>query len=804
MNYRLFPFLFLLLFSKGSYSQDKTVTYYHDPASVPPDLVVSLRHMTAEVSFRPEENTVIGHTEFTFIPNRYTTDSIVFYTPDFTIRSVSVEGRETKWKLQDKSLVIYPPPSLLEYGKESSLKIDYEARPLNGLIYFIGWRPEEAGKRKEIWAHRPHGWLPYMDGRITVDMYVRFDSAYKVFSNGEKMEVADNGDGTKRWHYRMAKDHPFFSTALVIGDYDYMESRSKGGVPMEFWYYRGQENKVKTTYQYSEDMMDFLEKELGAKYPYPVYRQAPVIDYMYGAMETTTSTIFGDFMLIDRGAFWQRNYINTNAHELTHQWFGNCISHLVNADVWLTESFATYYAKMFEKAEFGEDHYENIKNDEYQLVMNAAKNNNYPVGSSMGGVARIYQKGSLVMGMLRYVMGDREFRDAVTYYFDHHAFSNVETNDFIRSVYEAGHKPYDWFFNEWILHGGEPEYRVSYAVNDDISGNRSTLFTVTQVQETNDLVGLFRMPIVFEVHYTDGTSDRVKEWIENKVHEVNVPNPGEKTIDFTLFDPGREVLKKVDFTRSFDELAAQALRAENMIDRYDALVALRDYPIERKRDLLLDCFSREHFHLTKAEIVSQLSEDRSPAAIALFRTALSDSDATVRKAVLKNITPVPDALRTTFEKALNDTSYLNVELALDNLGRSFPGQVSRFLRLTGSQEGWRGKNIRMKWLELALLHGQKKYYHELTVYTGPEYEFETRMNALSVAKRLNYCTGEIIRNAVSAYLHWNPKLSAVGKEVLVYFAGQDAWRTMILDYIHGRSWTSDEQSRLDALRDNLN
>jgi aminopeptidase N len=155
----------------------------------------------------------------------------------------------------------------------------------------------------------------------------------------------------------MAKDQPYFSTSLVIGDYDYKTSRSAGGVPLEFWYYHGQEDKVNSTYQYTEAMMDFLEKETGVKYPYPLYREAPVIDYMYGAMETTTSTVFGDFIFIDPHAFWQRNYINTNAHEMTHQWFGNCIAHLVNKDVWLTESFATYYAKIFEKSIFGKEYY---------------------------------------------------------------------------------------------------------------------------------------------------------------------------------------------------------------------------------------------------------------------------------------------------------------------------------------------------------------------------------------------------------------------------------------------------------------
>jgi hypothetical protein len=61
----------LLLFSSISFSQDKTVTYYQDGASNPPDLVISLKYLRAEVSFEPAGNLVYGNAEFTFTTNRY-------------------------------------------------------------------------------------------------------------------------------------------------------------------------------------------------------------------------------------------------------------------------------------------------------------------------------------------------------------------------------------------------------------------------------------------------------------------------------------------------------------------------------------------------------------------------------------------------------------------------------------------------------------------------------------------------------------------------------------------------------------
>jgi aminopeptidase N len=754
-------------------AQEKTVTYYADPAGVPPDLPISIKHLTSHVSFQPEKNLVSGTAEFTFISNRQQIDSILFHAPGFDVSSVKINNAAVKFHQSGTNLVIDPGSSIdmpsrikRHTSPESSILITYTATPLSGPIYFIGWQPEEAGKRKQVWAHRPHGWIPYMDGRITVDMFITFDKNYKVFSNGERLDVRDNTDGTKTWHYAMKKDHPFFSTALVIGDYNYASGKTSRGLPLEFWYYPDMPDRIATTYMYTERMFDYLEKELDFNYPYPLYREAPVIDYMYGAMETTTSTVFGDYMQISPRAWWQRNYVNVNAHELAHQWFGNCVAHFVNRDVWLTESFATYYAKMFERSLYGEDYYQNIRNDEMRLVFEAAKKNDYPVGGSQGGVQRIYQKGSLVLEMLKDVMGDRAFQDAIHNYLVKYAFGYAETNDFVRCVYEASGKPYNWFFEQWILRGGEPEYLVKDSVSEDSLGNRYTLFKVWQVQKINELNGLFKMPVEIEVHYQDGTSDRLKTWIEKQYTEVPVPNPKKKPVSFLLFDPNRRILKKSVFVQPFDRLVAQARQAGNMIDRYDAWVALRPEPVAKKSELLISSFGKESFWLIRSELLQQLASDHSPESVEIFRQALLDKDANVRKTALTSLNPVPDLLQSTVEGLLYDSSYLNVEYALEALCASFPKSVDHYLELTQDMEGWRGKNIRMMWLAVALTHGKMEYLPELISYCGPKYEFETRINAFILLKKMKYSDDETKMFAEAASKHWNNKLSNVAKDYL--------------------------------------
>jgi aminopeptidase N len=767
----ILAFCFFLLPVTALRGQEKTVTYYLDPASTPADLPITLHHLKAWVSFVPEKNMVNGKAEFTFTWNRPQSasqhDTIVFHTPGFVIHSVTLDSLPVTYRQAGPSLIIYPQPvSPRSASRSPSFRITYTATPSAGYIYFIGWRPDETGKRKQIWAHRPHGWIPYMDGRITVDMFVTFDHKYKVFSNGERYGIHDNKDGTKTWHYTMKKDHPFFSTALVIGDYNYTRGKTARGVPLEFWYYPDMSDRISTTYRYTERMFDFLEKELQFNYPYPLYREAPVIDYMYGAMETTTSTVFGDYMQITPRSWWQRNYVNVNAHELAHQWFGNCIAHLVNKDVWLTESFATFYAKLFEKKIYGEDYWQNIRNDEMNLSFEAAKKNDYPVGGSQGGVQRIYQKGSLVLEMLRNLMGEEQFRKAVNLYLSKYAFGYAETSDFIRCVYDAGSKPYNWFFDQWILRGGEPDYLVTDSVSVDSTGLNYTVFRVRQVQPVTELQGLFRMPVCFEVHYTDGSYDSLVSWIEKQETFVKVPNPQKKSVDYLLFDPNRTILKKVTFIQSSDRLKAQALNAKNMIDRYDALVSLRKVPLSHKLDALSQVYARETFHLTKSEILFQIEGDTTPPSLEIKQKTLKDALALVRKSALLVLNPVPINLKTTVEAMLYDSSFVNVELALHDLCRSFPDQLDRYLDQTKDMEGWRGKNIRMKWLGIALGAGKREFLPEVIEYCSPRYEFETRMNAFNLLKDLAYHDEKTMEYAEQAANHWNNKLSAVAKEYL--------------------------------------
>jgi aminopeptidase N len=788
----------LMIFTLSAFAQEKTTTYLYDPGAVSQEKIIDITHLKAELTINPYDTLVDGRIAFIFLPLRDQTDSVIFYAPDIIFSSVEIPGIEISYKKIGDNLVVQNlSKGMLIKDNKYEIRMDYSSRPLYDL-FFIGWNDPAQRQNRQIWAHRPFHWLPYYGDRLTTDVSITFDGKFKVMTNGVRESVKENSDGTKTWQYKMFKEHPFFSTCLVIGDYKFLEMKTSEGLPLELWYYSWQDDHAEPTYRYTPQMFDFFNEEFGLEYPYELYREAPVEDYLYGAMETTTSTVFGDYLAVDERGFDGRNYVNVNAHELAHQWFGNCLSHQKNCDVWLTESFATYYAKIFEKEVFGEDYYQWVRLQEFDEALEASKKDQFPVGHSRGGRARWYPKGSLALDMLRDVLGNDGFKASISHYTHHHAFSEVETSELISSIYQVTGQPVEWFFEQWVKRGGEPRYDVGFRIGRCIDGKMQTVISVIQAHSRNELTGCFRMPVTFEVYYADGSSDRKTQWIEEEFTEVVIDNPGEKAVSFVLFDPGRKILKTVSFPKTFGELSSQVLQAPHMIDRYDALVAMRDYTLEQKETVLLDAWNKESFHLTRVEILKQLFTE-SGKYENIFKEAINDPDPLVRRAALENAGMVPESLKSEVEKLLADISYINVEKALDLLCRSFPHDVTRYMEITKNEKGWRGINIRMKWLEIAIQAGRLEFLAEITEYAGPTFEFETRINAFILLKKLNYLDDKSAYYLVDGYLYWNYKVSNAAKDALIYFYQQSKHKSMIDGIIQDERLSAEEKAKVEKL-----
>lgn len=773
-----------------------------DDNQAPREHPLDMQHMRLELSFEPQKGLVKGKVTHFFTPLQAKVDSFFLDGPGIIIKEAKLNGKNIRFQNSSSGITFYPEKSLT-WGSKDSLNITYEAYPKKG-IYFIGWNDPKNISRKQIWTQGQgidnRHWIPCYDelnDKLTTETIITFDSKYKVLSNGKKIAERKNKDGTTTWHYRMTHPHTTYLVMLAIGEYDVQTSKSKNGVIINNWYYPDWKNRNEATFRYTEQMMDFFENEIGVPYPWEQYSQVPVQDFMYGAMENTTATIFGDFSCVDERSFLDKNYVGTNAHELAHQWFGDLITAWSTKHHWLQESFATYYSLLFDKEAFGKDYFDWGRRIAINAALNATKTNLYPVAHSLGGSTRHYPKGAIVLDMLSYVVGRESYNKAIKHYLTKHKYQNVNSDDLLMAFHETLGLSLDWFWEQWIYKGGEPAYHVSF---DDITSNgkRFTLFNVSQVHPMNEFCGLFKMPIQFEVHYKDGSKDSLKVIIENFYHQVKIPNTSNKEIAFVLFDAEGKIMKSVTFEKPLQMLLEQAAKAPHLLDRYDAVVALRNYPLDKKINLFKELMAKEKFHAIKGEIVYQVANNTDLESFEIIKMALNDKEASVRKSVIQNINKIPESLILEFEKLLSDSSYETITIALEKLYHQFPEQRIKYLELTEKTYGTRGLNVRIKWLELSAPKNNNAML-ELISYTSQSYEFTTRKNAMEALQRLNFFDEILIENITQAMLSFNTRLANPAAEVLKHFYNQNNYKLIIESFIERSNYSIEEKNNLKRM-----
>jgi aminopeptidase N len=794
---RLHFLLAFLTFTISVTAQNSYRSYLKD-ATAYREHSLDITKMRVEVSFVPEKGLVKGKVTHSFTVLQKQVDSVFFDGPEINIKTATLNNQSLAFT-KVKTGVWVKPATPLKWDETGNIVFEYEATPRKG-IYFIGWNvPENTEKnpfavRKQIWTQGQgvdnRYWIPMyddMNDKFITETAITFDKSYEVLSNGLLKKKTTNKDNTVTWQYAMSKPHAGYLLMLGIGKYSIKKTKSGKGVPMNLYYYPEFADRAEPTYRYSEKMVDFLERETGIAYPWESYSQIMVQDFLYGAMENTTATIFGDFFNVDERAYKDRNYVGVNCHELTHQWFGDYITARDWRDTWLQESYATYYPKQFAKEIYGADEYNWQRRGEQNSAIDASKKDLNPIRHTNAGSARNYPKGSNVISMLSYVLGEEQWKRALNHYLKTHAYANVETNDLQQAIQDKLGKDMSWFFDEWVLKGGEPQYTVRYEDVMKANGSRYTEIAVEQTHQRNEVVGLFKMPIVFEVNYTDGTKDSITEWIEDAFKTVKIDNKKHKEIAFVLFDPNSQVIKIVNFKKPFDELEAQVLKAPYMLDRYDALVALKETPLAEKRDLLMEVYKKETFAQMKAEVINQLVNDEASAAE--LQKIFSQSASAPKLAAIKNYNGTNQSWKQTFVNALQDSSYDVVQASLEKLCKQYPAEAAQYLEATKTVYGM-NNGVNIKWCELAVNNNINKTENtnRLVYYASNAWEFRTRNNAFSSLKAVGYCDEKLVANLFDAMLNTNSRLATPASQLAEALVQQTANKNMFTGYYKSKTW----------------
>ncbi|WP_396154720.1 M1 family metallopeptidase [Flavobacterium macrobrachii] len=391
---------------------------------------VDFKTAKGNISVDVNQKKVFGTVNYVF-EVKESIDTIKIDAQKMTFSDVKINKKSVKYSNSGKTLNLFEG---FKKGK-NTLTFYYEAFPKQ-TMYFVDKRQVWTQGQGKYTSH----WFPSFDDvneKVIFNMTVSFDENYNVIANGFLKKVVSHkvtNGAYKVWYYEMKKPMSSYLLALVIGDFYNKIIASKSGIPLQFFIQPKDTAKFEPTYRHSKQIFDYLEKEIGYNYPWKLYKQVPVEDFLYAGMENTTCTIFAQDFVVDEIGFNDRNYINVNAHELAHQWFGDLVTAKSGKHHWLQEGFATYYALLAEKEIFGDDYFNHQLYRNSLQLRNAAKTDTIPVMNEKASSLSFYQKGAWALHFMREKIGAKLFQKAVQNYLKKYQFKNVETSDFLAEV----------------------------------------------------------------------------------------------------------------------------------------------------------------------------------------------------------------------------------------------------------------------------------------------------------------------------------------------------------------------------------
>jgi len=748
-------------------AQFPEVTCYHvDAGAHERNRNIDVEYMGLDVSFVPEKGEVKGLVLHRFKALQDQLDTVFFDAPGIQINKVSLDGQPIAFRTIPAGLVCETRLTGA-FGQIHEIAIDYLAHPKRG-IYFIGWNNDNSDDpkrmtRKQIWTQGQgidnRHWIPMIDDRgdkfVTAVSVYGIDDRYKVLSNGALISnKLDKKTNTRTWVYKMSKPHAGYLLMLGIGEYNIKESKTSRGTPIQFWYYPEHPERVEPTSKNTEDIIEFLEDEIGVPYAWGNYANIMIQDFLYGAMENTSATTFGDFFWVDSRSFLDHNYIGVNCHEATHQWFGDLITGRHDAEQWLQESFATFYPGLYQGHAFGEDAQAWYFRGQMNGALAAGRENSLPVRHSASGSSRHYPKGASVLYMLQHTMGRENYRRAIQLYLQRHGYGTVETWDLQKAIIDATGMNMDWFFDEWIHRGGEPKYRVQFSQQ----GNQG-VFNIEQIHVHDAVVRDFKMPIDFAIHLSDGRILRQTVVIDKAYQQVRINLPEGSEAVLGLFDEGSFVLKHLEFEKNQQHWLTQLAKATFTLDRFDALLAMKSWPLSAKKEALLAAYKREKQADFLAEITRQLMADDA-SALEFAQSAFESSEHLVRRVAI-NQCPITPETQAYFWNSLSDSSYENIELALRRMWNNplFGQQKNALLDRIKGLDGYLN-NLLIAYNELgAEIYPDINCHAQLVLMAGPQFEFRTRVQAVQALRRMNHLDEYYARVLFDALLNFNSRLS---------------------------------------------
>ena len=656
--------------------EDKALAVYRATATKAWELV----HTGIDIRFDIPGRSASGRAQLTLHPYYYDTDSVVLDAKGMKIESVSDGTGKTLSYTYDSLQLKIKLPGIYHKQDTLQLSIRYVAMPYavtaggNSAIredrglYFINAQHEEPYKPLQIWTQgeteASSRWFPTFDKtnfRSTFEITMHVPDTLVTLSNGRLIASQKEAGNLRADTWKQDLPIPPYLVMMAVSNYHVAKTQWRG---KEVSYYVPQSYAPYATdiFQNTPEMMEFYSKLLRVDFPWDKYSQVIGYDYVSGAMENVSASLFGAFNLKDKRQVADDNNDFIVAHELFHQWFGDYVTAESWSNLTLNESFADYGEHLWAEYKYGKVARQKTWMNGLDKYLRQARYNDptlvrfhyHQEGEMFDRVS--YSKGGLILHYLRQLTGDKAFFDALHLYLTQNALHSAEAHQLRLAFEQVTGKDWNWFFNQWYYKGGHPRLKVTYDYND---AAKQVKVTVNQVQD--DTTGLYRLPL--KVAVIAGNAAQELDWdITQKQEQFTYDYPGGQRpviipdaghwLPGELIDVKTAALWKMQYQYSDDHISKRlALDACSTLKNNDTAEAV----------LWLALKDTDPFLRNMAVTARSYKGNKAvPEAWikALGQMAASDPDNKTRASALNALGDRADATYTTvYEQAVQDSSY---------------------------------------------------------------------------------------------------------------------------------------------------
>jgi len=409
------------------------------------DETYSVRRYDLAVDYRLDGNRLTGRATIAAVAQEFL-GSFALDLHGLTVTKVIVDGRAPAKFVHRGSRLEVRLVKPLEAGEQFTVVVGYHGHPapVPGVYGEAGWEELDDGV---IVAAQPHGapsWFPCNDRPSDKASYVIAVSApsdYYVVANGSLVSTRRHAS-TTTWVYEQPEPMAAYLATVQIGRYDVYELPCE--VPMEVVIPHTRAGDLELAFGRQPEMLAVYTRLFG-DYPYSSYTVVVTDDKLEIPLEAQTLSIFGSNFLTDA---WGAERLV--AHELSHQWFGNCLTLSDWKDIWLHEGFACY-------AEWLWSEHSDRDSADLHARSHWERLNGLPQDLLLGDPGpddmfddRVYKRGALLLHALRLTIGDQAFFDLLKTWVARHAHGSVDTEKFVALAELVTGRSLRDLFQEWL------------------------------------------------------------------------------------------------------------------------------------------------------------------------------------------------------------------------------------------------------------------------------------------------------------------------------------------------------------------